>query len=349
MGALKTLPVSFKVQDRPVIIVGGGAAALAKARLCLMTGARVLVVGRKLDQEFFTPEFSCSGVELAERAFAPADARGAVLVFVAEEGLDASRAIFAARAAGVPLNVVDRPRLCDFYTPAIVNRAPLSVAISTEGAAPVLARQVRARIETLLSPELGLLARLGAQLRQSVRRLLPNTEQRRRFFADLFASEKIVRAVQGGGAGARRAAQSLLQAHVNGSKTAGTVSIVGAGPGQQDLLTMRAVRLLQEADVIVAAPGVGAHMVDVGRREAKRLLLDGGVFGNKPNDFKRLLVELGKKNHSVVCLVAGSASDWPAVEQVGRALSEAGLEFSLVPGVGGAQTAQFEDLKERVA
>jgi len=352
MGALTTLPISFRVQDKPVVIVGGGAAALAKARLCLMTGARVLVVSRKLDQVFFTPEFSRSGVELAERAFAPADARGAALMFVAEEGEDgpdASRAIFAARAAGIPLNVVDRPRLCDFYTPAIVNRAPLSIAISTEGAAPVLARQIRARIEAVLAPELGLLARLGAELRQRVRLLLPDGDQRRRFFADLFANPLVGQVLPENAGAARRAALRLLRSHAGEAKPAGTVWIVGAGPGQQDLLTLRALRLLHEADVIVAAPGIAPPVVDMGRREARRVYLDFEPFGNKSSDFKRLLLELGKKNHSVVCLVPGDAGDLHAINEVGRALNEAGLEYSLVPGVGGGQTAQSQDLKARVA
>ncbi len=329
MGMLETFPISFKVQNKRVLIVGGGEAALARTRLLLMSGARVVVVAKRPDREFFT-----LNIDLAERDFAPGDVKGAALVFVAADGMEATRAIFAARAAKVPLNVVDRPALSDFYTPAMVKRGPLSIAISTQGKAPVLARHVRARIETMLAPELGALARLGGELRQSAQRLLPEGGQRRRFFADLFSSPAILGALETGVAGARRAALRLLQSHANGSETAGNVWLVGAGPGVPDLLTLRAQRLLQEADVIVAAQGVSKQVVDLGRRDAQRVFLDSEYIGNKPRDFKSLLVELGKKHHSVVFLIPGEGDEFFNSGEIGRALEEAGTGFALVPGVG---------------
>lgn len=333
MGTLETFPISLKVQNKRVLIVGGGQAALAKTRLCLMSGARVVVVGKRLEREFSGAEFSSANVQLAERDFVAGDVTGAALVFVAAKGMEATRAIFAAKAAKIALNVIDRPGLSDFYTPAMVKRGPLSIAISTQGKAPVLARHVRARIEAMLAPELGALTRLGGELRQSAQGSLPEGGQRRRFFADLFASPAILEALESSFSGARRAALRLLQSHANSSKPAGMVWFVGAGPGQQDLLTLRAQRLLQEADVIVAAHGVSKQVADLGRRDAQRVFLSSRHSGNKPHDFKSLLVELGKRNHSVVFLVPGDGVEFFNCGEIGRALEVAGLEFALVPGV----------------
>jgi len=350
MGVLETFPISFKVQNKRVLIVGGGKAALAKTRLCLMTGARVMVVAKKMEREFFTLE-----ADLAQRDFVPEDVAGAALVFVAADGQEATRAIFTARRAKIPLNVVDHPGLSDFYTPAIVNRAPLSIAVSSEGKAPVLARHVRARIETMLVPELGALARLGGELRQRAQRLLAQGGQRRRFFADLFSSPAIVGTLQTSVAAARRAALRLLQSHAGGSKTAGGVWVIGAGPGQQDMLTIRGHRLLQEADVIVAAPGVEKQVVDLGRREAQRVLLDAEFTGNKVRDFRDLLLDLGKRNHTVVCLVPGDGNEFFKSDEIGRALEKAGLGFFLVPGISGEELVSNDEiiksagLKARVA
>ncbi len=154
MGELNTFPVSYKVKGQRIVIVGGGEDALSKARLAIKTTASVVIVASEIIADFGT-------LEVRARAFEPADLDGAVLVFVADRGPDGEAAKREARARHIPLNVVDSPEDCDFYVPSIVDRAPLTVAVSTEGEAPVLARLVRARIEAMLSPETGRLARLA--------------------------------------------------------------------------------------------------------------------------------------------------------------------------------------------
>ena len=150
MGTLNTFPLSFIVKGKKIIIVGGTDEALNKARLASKTTAQVVIISRRIEADF-----SAHSHAVHERPLAEADFAGAALVFVAEEGEDAELAKAEAARRGIPLNVVDVPGECDFYTPSIVERAPLTVAISTEGDAPVLARLVRARIEAMLSPSVG--------------------------------------------------------------------------------------------------------------------------------------------------------------------------------------------------
>ncbi|MFD1332746.1 bifunctional precorrin-2 dehydrogenase/sirohydrochlorin ferrochelatase, partial [Methylopila musalis] len=158
MPRLTSFPAFFRVSGRDVLVVGSGAAAAAKTRLLAETDARIVVVAEHPEEELIA-DVARTGATLRREAFSADHLAGATLVFAATEDEAQDRAIAdAARAARIPVNVVDRPDLCDFTTPAIVNRAPLAVAIGTEGAAPVLARHVRARIEALLAPEVGALA-----------------------------------------------------------------------------------------------------------------------------------------------------------------------------------------------
>src|SRR5690606_20358301 len=160
MGTLNTFPLSYIVKGKKIIIVGGTDEALNKARLASKTTSQVVIISRRIGVDF-----SAHAQAVYERPLSPADFDDAALVFVTEEGEDAELAKAEARRRGIPLNVVDVPAECDFYTPSIVDRAPLTVAISTEGDAPVLARLVRARIEAMLSPSLGKIASLAGRLR----------------------------------------------------------------------------------------------------------------------------------------------------------------------------------------
>src|SRR5690606_28326663 len=180
MGRLATFPVSYKVEGRRLVIVGGGDEALAKARLAVKTTAEVVVVASRVEASF-----GKLAVTVLERPFEAADLDNAAICFVADHGPDGEAAKAAARALGVPLNVVDVPGECDFYTPAIVERAPVVVAVSSEGDAPVLARLVRAKIEAAISPNLGRLARLAGTMRERAAAVIGSGVGRRRYFAAL--------------------------------------------------------------------------------------------------------------------------------------------------------------------
>lgn len=340
MPKLNTFPVSIKVADRRIVIVGGGVEALNKARLAVKTTALVVVIAERI-----AADFSGLTIKLVERAFVAADLDGAALVFVADDGADGQAAIEAARAQGVPLNVVDRPELCDFYTPAIVDRAPVTVAISSEGDAPVLARLIRAKIEALLSPQTGAVARLAGELRDRVGKLLPDGAARRRYYEALVTSGEVGRALEQGAPEGRREALRLLDAHAGREAADATVWLIGAGPGAEDLLTLRAQRLLQEADVIVHDRYVPELVAQMGRRDAERVLLDDGAANE--SHINDLLLKLSKQNQKVAWLMSGDPGEHGLNEQVIGRLRRQGVEVGIVPGVTGAEL--LKNLGRKVA
>lgn len=316
---LSIFPTSWRVAGRDIIIVGGGEEALAKARLAVKTQARVKVIARE-----FHAGFAGLDLILIDAPFVADHLANAALVFVADDGVDGAGAIGAARVARVALNVVDQPELCDFYTPAIIDRAPVSIAISSEGEAPVLARILRAKIETVLSLHVGALALLAGSLRDRVADILPNGVRRRRFFEALATSSRIERVLAKGVPEARREAIRLLDSHAespaDNDEAPGIVWLIGAGPGAQDLLTLRALRLLQEADVIIHDDDVSEDVIQMGRRDAGR------IISAAPGPQLAELVARGKK---VVWLVDGDVS----VASV-DVVAGLGLAFQIVPGVG---------------
>lgn len=323
---LSIFPTSWRVADRDIIIVGGGEEALAKARLAVKTQGRVKVIALDFSADF-------SGLELALIAepFSPDHLADAALVFVADDGTDGLAAIKAARDQHVALNVVDKPELCDFYTPAIIERAPVSIAISTEGAAPVLARILRAKIEAVLSPNIGTLAQLAGSMRDRVADMLPNGVRRRRFFEALVTSPSLERALEKGEPEARREAIRLLDAHADNDEGQGIVWLIGAGPGAQDLLTLRALRLLQEADVIVHGADVSEQVIQMGRRDAGR------IVSESPIDQFADLVKQGTK---VAWLIAGDISP-----EAIAAVSALNISFQTVPGVEAGQSKSTQKIQ----
>jgi uroporphyrin-III C-methyltransferase/precorrin-2 dehydrogenase/sirohydrochlorin ferrochelatase len=316
MRKLNTFPVSYKVEGRRIVIIGGGEEALNKARLAIKTTASVVIVSAAP-----APEFAELDVDIS-RTYGPSTLDGAALLFIAAAGAVAERARADARARGIPINVVDVPAACDFYTPSIVERAPLSVAIATEGDAPVLARLVRARIEAMLAPELGQLARLAGSLRARVAARLSKV-QARRFYEDLLT-------------GVGDDPEALLEAHAR--EATGEVWLVGAGPGAEDLLTLRAQRLLQAADVIVHDPAVPDRVIEMGRRDAERIAV--GARRGHPAfahpEVAALLIRLARAGKRVVRLTPGDPTACGRAAEEGAALGRAGIAYRLVPGVGTA-------------
>jgi len=320
MGELNTFPVSYKVRGQRIVIIGGGEEALNKARLAAKTTASVVIISQS-----FSVDFKGLEVTLAERAFADADLDGAALLFIAETSEDAERALAAARARRIAVNVVDTPDACDFYVPSIIDRAPLTVAVSTEGDAPVLARLVRARIESMLSPDLGALARVAGGLRERVAKLL-SKKQARRFYEEL---------VGGNVADAER----LLEAHV--ADSAGEVWLIGAGPGAADLLTLRAQRLLQAADVIVHDQLVPEAVIEMGRRDATRISVGKkkGHHSFTQAEINALLVRLGRQGKRVARLKGGDPMVFGRAGEELMALRKAGIAYQIVPGISAALAA----------
>lgn len=339
MSALNTFPVSLKVKGQRIVIIGGGADAMNKARLAVKTTARVDVFSC-----VFTADFSGFDTELLtlhQRALQKSDLDGAVMVFVADHGPDGALAKVLAREARIPLNVVDVPGECDFYTPAIVERAPISIAISTEGDAPVLARMIRAKIEAMLSPNLGGLARLAGDLRDRVAKFLPDGDRRRRYYEALMTSSDVSGALDIGVSEAWGEAVGLLQQHAEDVDGKGAVWLIGAGPGAEDLLTLRAQRLLQEADVIVHDQLVPEAVVQMGRRDAERVLVGKakGHHSFSQAQINALLVRLARQGKRVVRLKSGDPMVFGRAGEEIAALRKAGIAYSIVPGVTAALAA----------
>ncbi len=338
---LAVFPAFHKVAGRRVVVVGGGAEAAAKVRLLAETKAEIVVFAASLDQE--------TGVAVIAahadwRGASPTvtDLAGAALVFSATGSEEGDRDVAAlAREAGVPINVVDRPELCDFYTPALVNRAPLAVAIGSEGVAPVLTRHVRARIEAMLAPAFGDLAGLADRLRNRVTRAFGSVAERRRYWARFFSGPIAEKVFAGR---AEEAEDEALRALEIDPAWPGHVSLVGAGPGAEDLLTLRAQRALQEADVIIYDRLVPEAIVAMGRRDARRIHVGKakGDHSASQDEINRLIVSEARAGRRVVRLKSGDPLIFGRAGEEMAALRAANVSFDVVPGITAAFAAAAE-------
>lgn len=336
---LDVFPAFHRVGGRCVLIAGNGAAATAKLRLLAETSARPVVLAAD-PEPGLVAAITDTGAELRRRALVDADLTGAALLFVAvTDGAEEDRIVTLARAAGVPVNVVDRPAACDFIVPALVNRAPVAVAISTAGTAPVLARLVRARIEAALPDGLGRIAALAARLRDQVSARLPDANARRRFWATLFTGAPARFAAAGRPLQAEAAAHQLLASAEDARP--GFVSLVGAGPGAADLLTLRALSALQDADVIVHDRLVPDAIIALGRREAERISVGKakGAHSVPQEEINALLVRLAQAGRRVVRLKSGDPLVFGRAGEEIAALRAAGIPHEVVPGISAAFAA----------
>ncbi len=335
---LNAFPVFFGVRDRLVAIVGGGDEAFAKARLLSQSSARIVIFAE--DPEADLVEWSGrNGVAIERSPWRDEDFADAVLLFAATGEEAPDRAVVeAGRRLRVPVNAVDRPDICDFFTPALVNRAPVAVAIGTEGAGPVLAQIIRAAVDRMLSPGLGRLASLANDLRDTVNDRLPAGSPRRQFWRSFFSGEPARRFEAEGADAARRSAIELLG---SGDERVGRVALVGAGPGAEDLLTLRAHRLMMEADVIVHDALVPDAVIALGRRDAERISVGKrkGCHSKSQTEINQLLVELGRAGKRVVRLKCGDPLVFGRAGEEIAALRDAGIAFEIVPGITSALAA----------
>ncbi|CAN7306139.1 siroheme synthase CysG [Neorhizobium sp. LjRoot104] len=339
---LSVFPAFFRVSGRSVVVFGNGDEAYAKARLLRNTDADIVACASAPEPDY-ARWLAAEGIETVQEDLSPdrilGQVKGAVMVFAATGDAELDRAIVsAARAEKVPANAVDQPDFCDFYTPALVNRAPVAIAIGTEGAGPVLAQMIRARIDQMLSPSLGVLARLAAEYRDAAERLVPRGVSRRIFWRRFFSAD-VADAVDANDiATARRSANALLSTT---GRAAGHIWLVGAGPGAEDLLTLRAQRVLMEADAIVYDALVPQAIVDMGRRDAERLSVGKrkNCHSKSQDEINRLLVRLGREGKRVVRLKSGDPLVYGRAGEEMAALREAGVTYEIVPGITSAFAA----------
>ncbi|MGR3498385.1 MAG: NAD(P)-dependent oxidoreductase [Limimaricola soesokkakensis] len=315
---MKAFPMFLATTGRRIVILGGGEQAAQKARLVIRTDAEIVVAGFEFDEELRAlAQEGRVRLEDAKEIRAGLFERAA-LVFVATGSAGADGALHAlAKALGAPVvNVVDRPALCDALTPSIVDRDPVVVAIGTEGTAPVLGRQIKTAVETMLEPRLGALAALAGRMRGAVGQRF-SARARRDFWVWVFSGP--VRAAHA--AGSERRAAQLLKARLDEGPgpVEGSVAYVGAGPGEADLLSLRGVRRMQEADLVVHGPDLPPALLELARRDAERLVSDDPVSAG---------LAAAQEGARVVVLVPGAAATLP------EPLQAAHIAVEHVPGVG---------------
>lgn len=332
------LPVFMNVRERPCLVVGGGEVAARKVSLLRRAGARVRVVAPELDARLEGLR-DRGAIEHLARAFEPGDVAGMALVVAATDEEAVNRAVSeAARASNIPVNVVDRPDLCTFVMPSIVDRSPVQIAVSTGGSSPVLARRLRARLESVIPAGYGRLAALAEAYRPRVKARILDPEVRRRFWERVLDGPIAELVLAGKEAEARAALEAALAEADPDARPLGEVYLVGAGPGDPDLLTFRALRLMQQADVVVYDRLVAPEILDLVRRDAERVYV-----GKKRSQhvlpqesINGLLVRLAREGKRVLRLKGGDPFIFGrGGEEIATLMAER-IPFQVVPGITAA-------------
>ena len=342
MAPLARLPIFLALEGRRTVLAGGSAAAAWKAELLSAAGARVDVHAADMSEEIraLAVDPPRGSVALHARPWMAADLTGAaVAVGTFENDSDAALFVQAARHAGVPVNVIDKPLFCDFAFGAIVNRSPLVIGISTDGAAPVFAQAIRAKLEAMLPKAFAAWAAAAQSWRTTLKERGLNFSARRMFW-QRFSTHAMTNPQR---APTENDFDRLLGDVTNANEHAlkGSVILVGAGPGDPELLTLRAVRALQSADVILFDDLVSRDILDFSRREARKMLV--GKTGFEPscrqNEINQLMVGLAKRGKRVVRLKGGDPMIFARAAEEIETCRSAGIDVDVVPGISAAQGA----------
>src|SRR5580704_12684022 len=338
IGALARLPAFFALDNKRAVVAGGSPAATWKAELLSAAGACVEVFAAAPSEEMLALAAAPprGPVILNDRTWAPDDFAGAAIAVAdCADDKDAEAFAAAARAAGVPVNVIDRPAFCDFSFGAIVNRSPLVIGISTDGASPVFGQAIRAKIEALIPKGFARWADAARAWRPRVQALALPFRGRRNFWERF--TERAVAAPNAAPTDADL--DALLRP--TAAQTAGSVVLVGAGPGNPELLTLRAVRALQSADVILFDALVAPDILDFARREAKKMLVGktGYESSCRQDDINALMISLAKAGRRVVRLKGGDPMLFGRADEEIAACRAAGIVVEVVPGITTAQGA----------
>jgi len=327
------LPIFINVKGRSCLVVGGGEVAQRKASVLVDAGAAVKAVAPEFSNAFA----GLAGVECVTDRFQPGYLDGAVLVIAATDDSAVNQEVSQqARVRNIPVNVVDNPDLCTFIMPSILDRSPLMVAFSSGGASPVLARMLRGKLETMIPQGYGRLTAFCARLRDTVKARVTNPPKRRIFWENVLEGAIAEKVLAGDEAGAEAMLLSMLESE--DTVQTGEVYLVGAGPGDPDLLTFRALRLMQKADVVVYDNLVSKPIVEMTRRDASR------IFVGKQRDnhtmpqeeINALLVRLAQEGKRVLRLKGGDPFIFGRGGEEIETLAAHGIPFQVVPGITAA-------------
>ncbi|MFM4965824.1 siroheme synthase CysG [Aeromonas bivalvium] len=331
------LPMFARLEGRPVLLVGGGEVALRKARLLLAAGARLTLVSPDI-----APEFQ----ELADRfthlpvRFTPGHLAGQILVVAATDDPEVNALVYqSATELGLFVNLVDDPARSSFIFPSIIDRSPIVVAVSSGGKAPVLVRLLRERLESLLPRHLGGLAELSGRVRVKAKRVLSSISDRRRFWERAFASNTLAGLIEKED---WQGAEGWLNEGLDKAQTeVGEVVLVGAGPGDPGLLTLKALQQIQQAEVVLYDQLVSPEILDLVRRDATLVSVGkkAGAHSVPQEETNRLLVEYARAGNRVVRLKGGDPFMFGRGGEELEVLADEGIPFSVVPGITAAAGA----------
>lgn len=331
------LPIFYRIADKPCLVVGGGEVAARKVELLLKAGARILLVAPRIGARIEELEAQGS-IQVERRKFESTDIDGKVCIISATDDASVNREVSRlAQAAEIPVNVVDNPALCSFITPAMVDRNPIQIAISSGGASPVMTRMLRSRLESTIPGALGKLARLADAFRDEVKQALPDVDARRRFWEDSLDGEVAELVFAGRVDEARTLLRQALQGHAS-SRTRGEVYLVGAGPGDPDLITFKALRLMQKADVVLYDRLVSEPILEMVRRDAEKIYAGKASHNHSiPQEgINQLLIRLAKEGKRVLRLKGGDPFIFGRGGEELAELIDEGIEFQVVPGITAA-------------
>ncbi|MFA5370704.1 MAG: siroheme synthase CysG [Sideroxydans sp.] len=327
------LPVFQKITGRLCLVVGGGEVAKRKAGVLLDAGAKVRVVAPKIDPDLAIKQ----GVEPIAARFEEKHLDGVTLIIAATNDHSVNKQVSVlAQARNIPVNVVDDPGLCSFIMPAIMDRSPLMVAFSSGGASPVLTRMLRGKLETVIPHNYARLAGFAERFRELVKQRVTNPAKRRIFWEnalDGMVAEKVL-------TGDETTAEAMLQQMLANEDNIvrGEVYLVGAGPGDPDLLTFRALRLMQKADVVVYDNLVSKPIVEMTRRDAQRIFVGKKRADHtmRQEEINELLVRLAKEGKRVLRLKGGDPFIFGRGGEEIETLAAEGIPFQVVPGITAA-------------
>jgi uroporphyrin-III C-methyltransferase / precorrin-2 dehydrogenase / sirohydrochlorin ferrochelatase len=334
---MQALPIFFNIQQRPCVVIGGGEVATRKVTMLLKAGGDICVFSPELCQELQTLA-SEKSIRYVQANFESSQLNGACLVIAATDDETVNEAVsLAAKAKNIPVNVVDAPHLCTFTMGSIIDRSPVVIAVSSEGNAPVLARYVRTKIETMLPSGYGRIAAIAGEFREKVKEKFATTQLRRRFWEDVLQGPLVERVL----AGQEQAARDLLNDLLSDApqvKSQGEVFLVGGGPGDPDLLTFRALRLMQQCDVCVYDKLVSPEVMELVRRDAELIYVGKARDQHTmpQEEINELLARLALEGKRVLRLKGGDPFIFGRGGEEIETLMQHGVPFQVVPGITAA-------------
>ncbi|MEP6391028.1 MAG: siroheme synthase CysG [Halioglobus sp.] len=336
---MEYFPISMRLTHEPVLLVGGGTVGTRKARLLLRAGANITVVAPEISPELEAAIQDHGGIWQV-REYTETDVHGKKLVIAATPDQATNKLIYQhANALNIPVNVVDNPALCTFIVPSIVDRSPITIAINSAGKSPVLARSLRRKIEAIAPAELGRLGEFAGRLRDRVKAAIPEEDKRRLFWEAVIGGSIAEQVLIGNESRAEALLDEALQD--TSALNKGEVYLIGAGPGDPELMTFKAVRLLQKADVVLYDRLVNPAIVDMARKDAERLYVGKQRADHAvPQDqINQKLLDLALEGKHVARLKGGDPFIFGRGGEEIELLAQHGVAFQVVPGITAASGA----------